>query len=420
MATLKDGVIRRGSSWSYVIRVANASGVSKPRWVGGFATEAAAKAARDSARVAARKGQYVDRSRMSVADYLVQWLAAHALEVKPKTHEDYRRLMSTYVVPRIGRIQLQSVRSSTLSALYQTLLKEGGKNGAPLSARTVGYVHAVLRKALNDAVRTDQLLATNPAERAKRPRAAPSQGIREVWDAEQLATFLDEVSTHRLFPFFRLAAFTGARRGELLHLRWGDVTLDGPQPNIYLRGSVAIVAGRRVEGTTKSGKTRTVSIDARTVAILRAHDDRQAKERERAAGSWHESEHIFRMEMGTPLYAEAPGTVLREAVRRHNRACPGTPLPAMRLHDLRHVHATLLLKASVPVHVVAARLGHVDPAITLRVYAHVLRDQASEVAQVFASVVDLDRPLVAGVSTGVSNDRTSAASQSPAHSADLR
>lgn len=74
----------------------------------------------------------------------------------------------------------------------------------------------------------------------------------------------------------------------------------------------------------------------------------------------------------------------------------------MRLHDLRHTHATLLLKAGVPVHVVAARLGHVDPAITLRVYAHVLRDQASQVAQVFASVLDQPGHSEARVSNGVS------------------
>ncbi len=83
---------------------------------------------------------------------------------------------------------------------------------------------------------------------------------------------------------------------------------------------------------------------------------------------------------------------MRRTIRALNRAHPETPLPHMRLHDLRHIHATLLLKAGVPVHVVAARLGHADPAITLRVYAHVLRDQASEVAQVFASAVEEPDP----------------------------
>ena len=200
MSTLKDGVIRRGTSWSYVIRVTDASGASKPRWVGGFPSEAAAKAARDAARVAVARGEFVVRSGVTVSQYLDRWLEAHALEVKPKTHEDYRSLIATYVQPRIGTMRLQAVKPSTLSSLYRTLLAEGGRSGGPLSARTVGYVHAVLRKAFNDAVLTDQLIASNPAERAKRPRATAPVQVREVWDASQLMTFLAEVETHRLFP----------------------------------------------------------------------------------------------------------------------------------------------------------------------------------------------------------------------------
>lgn len=387
MAALKDGVIRRGGTWSYVIRVTDSAGVSRPRWVGGFATEAAAKSARDAARVAARRGEFVDRNRITVAQYLTRWLAGHALEIKPKTHEDYRALIATYVVPRIGRQQLQSVRPSTLTGLYQVLLAEGSREGGALSPRTVGYVHAVLRKAFNDAVRTDQLLASNPAERAKRPRATSVAGARDVWDAEQLGVFLDEVATHRLFPFLRLAAFTGARRGELLHLRGEDVRLD-EEPSIRVRGSAAMVRGHRVEGTTKSGRTRVVSLDERTVGVLTAHRDRQAKEHDLAAGSWKNSDHVFTIEIGSPLYPDAPGALMRDALRRYNDRHRDEPLPVMRLHDLRHVHATLLLKAGVPVHVVASRLGHPDPAITLRVYAHVLRDQSSELGSLFASIVD--------------------------------
>jgi integrase len=163
---LRDGVIRRGGSWSYVIRVTDGSGISKPRWVG-FATEAEAKAARDEARVAARRGQFVHRNQMTVEGYLTTWLQAHALEVRPKTHEDYRSLLHRYVIPRIGKMRLQSVKPATLSTLYTTLRREGGANGQALSPRTVNYVHSVLRKAFNDAVNTDQLLAVNPGHQGE-------------------------------------------------------------------------------------------------------------------------------------------------------------------------------------------------------------------------------------------------------------
>ena len=100
MPKLRDGVIKRGSSWSYVIRVPDpATGVSKPKWVGGFKTEKEAKAARYEARVRARRGQYVNRTSSTVADYLADWLEAHTATVKPKTLAGYRHDIDHYIVP---------------------------------------------------------------------------------------------------------------------------------------------------------------------------------------------------------------------------------------------------------------------------------------------------------------------------------
>lgn len=399
---LRNGVIRRGKTWSYVIRVTDARGVSKPRWVGGFATEAAAKRARDEARISASSGGYVDRSTVTVENYLSQWLEGHALEVKPRTRAGYAHLIETYVVPRIGSMRLQAVRSADLSRLYRDLLEGGGRGGRPLSARSVEYVHAVLRKAFADAVRTDQVLSSNPAERAKRPRKDVVQPL-VMWTAADLAAFLASTKDHRLHAFFWLAAATGARRGELVNLRWADVHL-GEAPSLRLRGTVSVINGVRVEGSTKGGRERVVSIDPATVDVLRVHRAAQERERQLAGGSWTGDEdvgrgHVFRQELGAPLFPDTPTALMRKLLVLHNRtphvstAQSRTPapelsqLPVIRLHDLRHLHASLLLKAGVPVHVVARRLGHADPSITLRVYAHVLDDQASQAAAVFADVL---------------------------------
>jgi integrase len=170
-AAVRDGIVKRGKTWSYVVRVKDPeTGLSKPRWVGGFASEADAKAARDQARVTARSGQYVNRTPVTVSSYLDQWIEAHAVQVKPKTLQDYRHLIERHVKPRIGGMRLQAVRPAQITKLYRDLLTEGGRSGAGLSPRTVEYVHAVLRKAFRDAVLVDQLLPANPVERAKRPR----------------------------------------------------------------------------------------------------------------------------------------------------------------------------------------------------------------------------------------------------------
>jgi len=389
-AKLRNGIMRRGTTWSYVIRVTDSRGVSKPRWVGGFPTEAAAKRARDEARIAASRGDFVDRTTTTVEEYLHVWLSAHALEVKPRTRAGYAHLIDIYVVPRIGRRRLQALKPADLSALYRELLGSGGSQGQPLSARTVEYVHAVLRKAFADAVRNDQLLTSNPAERAKRPRTPHAQAAA-MWTAAELSAFLSTTSQHRLHAFFRLAAYTGARRGELMNLRWADVHL-GDDPCVRLRGTVSVIKGRRVEGSTKGGRERTVSIDPGTVAVLGNHRRRQEAERRAAGDSWADGEHVFRRQLGEPLFPDSPTALMAKLQRQHNEAARAEdrePLPRIRLHDLRHLHATLLLKAGVPVHVVANRLGHADPAITLRVYAHVLADQASEAAGVFERAVEV-------------------------------
>jgi integrase len=258
-----------------------------------------------------------------------------------------------------------------------------------LSPRTIEYVHAVLRKAFRDAVVVDQLLPSNPVERAKRPRKARSEP-GQVWTPSQLRAFLETARRHRLFAFYRLAAYTGARRGELLNLRWRNIDLDLGE--VRITGSAAVIAGQRIEGTTKSGRSQIVSIDAETVQVLRDHRKRQAEERLRVGPEWRGTDdYVFATAWGEPIHPDTVSSLMTVLINTHNGPLDAgqssDPLPHARLHDLRHIHATTLLLAGAPVHVVAARLGHADPSITLRVYAHVISDQLTEAADIFARAI---------------------------------
>ena len=143
-----------------------------------------------------------------------------------------------------------------------------------------------------------------------------------------------------------------------------------------------MIAGERINGTTKSGRTRVVSIDDETVAVLRQQAD-QAAEQLKAGDSWHGTRdgHVFTTGWGEPIYPDTVTSLVTKLIRANKQ------LPHARLHDLRHLHATTLLLSGVPVHVVAARLGHADPAITLRVYAHVIRSVEAAAADIFADAV---------------------------------
>jgi integrase len=210
-----------------------------------------------------------------------------------------------------------------------------------------------------------------------------------------------------------LAAYTGARRGELLNLSWPAVDLAGG--SIVITGSVSVIERKRIVGTTKGGRRRSVSIDPLTVRVLQAHRARQAEERLVVESDWPESELVFRTALGEPIYPDTPSQLLPKLIDQYNTLHPASPLPRIRLHDLRHVHATTLLLAGEPVHVVAARLGHADPSVTLRVYAHVIQDLTPAVAETFARAVlpASEAETNGGVSKGVSKSGRAKSSSEP-------
>jgi integrase len=155
-----------------------------------------------------------------------------------------------------------------------------------------------------------------------------------------------------------------------------------------------VVGGERINGTTKSGRTRVIAIDEGTVAVLCQHQADQAAEQALAGDYWRGASngYVFTTGWGEPIYPDTASSLMTKLIRAHNHpksgARPKDPLPHARLHDLRHLHATTLLLSGVPVHVVAARLGHADPAITLRVYAHVIRTAEAAAADIFAQAAN--------------------------------
>ncbi|MCG5215435.1 Arm DNA-binding domain-containing protein [Streptosporangium sp. KLBMP 9127] len=174
---VRDGVVKRGKTWSYVIRVKDTeTGESKPRWVGGFATEDDAKAACDEARVKARRGEYVDRNTITVGEYLDDWIEGHAMEIKPRTLSDYRSCIRLYVKPRLGSVRLQAVRPSMITKLYRDLLTTGGRTGKGLGSQDRDPLTRHSPQSL-PRCRGDR---SNPRLQPRRTRQAPPYRARRT------------------------------------------------------------------------------------------------------------------------------------------------------------------------------------------------------------------------------------------------
>jgi len=248
----------------------------------------------------------------------------------------------------------------------------------------VRHIHALLHRALTDAVRWGKL-QRNPADAADPPRISRI-GANEMksWSAKQLQIFLSKTKSDRLNPLWHTLATTGMRRGEALGLRWNDVDLEGANgtgPVLLVRQAL-VSAGYKVSFTepkTKRGR-RTIALDAGTVMVLKAWRDIQHAEAQHWKKLWIETGLVFTRENGTAWHPDRVSKLFEDAVS-------ASGLPRIRLHDLRHTHATIALGASIHPKVVSDRLGHNTVAFTLDVYSHCIPALAQDAAEKIAALV---------------------------------
>jgi integrase len=328
---------------------------------------------------AARVNAPADES--SVKEYLTkEWLPAVKSTIRPSTYAAYTQHVECHIVPHIGTTKLAKLTGAQVNALYAKLAETGARDGKKgLSPMTIHHVHACLHKACKDAVRWGRL-ARNPLDAADPPRKS-GDGTKEMktWTKEQLRQFLGSVADDRLGALRHTIAFTGMRRGEALGLRWSDVDLENGR--LAVRRAL-IPTNRDVvvsEPKTAKGR-RVIALDPATVEALKAQAMRQLDEQNQWEEGWIDTGLVFTRESGEALDPESVSRFWRQAVKK-------SMLPTIRLHDLRHTHATLALQAGIHPKVVSERLGHATVSITLDTYSHAIPAMQEEAAALIADLV---------------------------------
>lgn len=365
MSVKKD---QQRGTWTFVVDVATPDGTRRQMFRRGFRTKKEAEAAEAAVVADQARGTFVRPVRGTLGKYLVEtWLPGRRVNLRASTVVGYEKVIRRRIVPYIGGVPLAALDAATLEAFYARLLTQGGRGGGPLSAKTVSNAAGVLSIALADAVRL-RLIPHNVTTDARLPRREHRE--MNAWTEAEAAAFLATVADDRLFALWRLALATGMRRGELCGLRWRDIDLG---TGVVTVASTRVVADVVVIGEPKTrAGARVVALDRHTAAALASWRKHQASERLLAGPAWEDHGLVFVDELGVPPHPETITRWWREAVARAG-------VPAIRLHDARHTAATVLLRAGVPVKVVAQRLGHADVAVTMRVYQHVTAqdDQAA-------------------------------------------
>lgn len=388
--TISEYQTKAGARYLIKYRLPLEDGTTRVVLRRGFPTRKAAAVALGDILAEVRRGAHVLPAKMTTGEWLDQWL--ESLRLAPSTVASYRKNVRLHLKPRLGGVPLKALTGARISAAYREMEKTGRADhraGEGLSARTVRYCHTILKSALKQAV-NEGLLASNPADKAIPPTMTQAKAPEmRPWTGVQLAAFLSwaDKTAQSDLPAWHLLAYTGMRRGEMLALRWRDVDLDGA--SVSVRRSVGVVnvegEGKTLTvGPTKGKRARTVDLDDGTVVMLRRW------RLERAGLSLHlakDDSVVFGDLEGEHLNPERFSARFVEKQGQCHRALSDAAPPTIRLHDIRHVHATMLLQAGVPVKVVSERLGHATVMITLETYAHVMPGMQAEAAATFAALM---------------------------------
>jgi integrase len=301
-------------------------------------------------------GLPADATEWTVERFLTYWLDQVVKPTrKPKTYEGYELVARVHLIPALGRKRLHRLTAADVRLFVKRL--ESAK--PPPSTRLVQQVHAVLRNALQAAVR-EELIGRNVASLVQ--VASPSYDVNRGLTVAQARKLLAVSRNDRLHALYVLAVYLGLRRGELLGLQWRDVDLDAGL--IEVRSSLQRVGGelRAVTPKTRSSR-RTVPLIGLCGEALDEHRAAQNAERAAAGLAWLDTGYVFTTGAGTPI---EPANLRRSWYPLRDAAGLGP----VRLHDLRHTCVSLLLDLGAPPHAVREIVGHADLSVTMMIYAH--------------------------------------------------
>ncbi|HVW32424.1 MAG TPA: site-specific integrase [Acidimicrobiia bacterium] len=373
---MRGHITRRGDAWRIHIYVGLDADTGKRRYV----TRTVRGSRREAETVCAAlvadasRGRFGDRSSGTVGELLEQWMAHIEADAAPSTMAGYRVYLRNWILPHLGEKKLDRLGPADLDRFYALLRKH-------MKPASVHKVHAILRAALGQAVRW-RMITENPASFASPPRIRrPPINPPSPEDVAVLLAAADERDPD-LGMFVRMAAVTGARRGELCALRWSDLDLE--RGEVVISRSLTHGTNELVEKSTKTHRSRRIALDGGTVEALARHRRRAEQRAATCETTLAADPYLFARDIeGREPWRPDSGATSRFASLRRR-----VGLDTVRLHDLRHYVATRLLDGGLPVRAVSERLGHSNATTTLSIYAHAVPATDRRAADMMGDLLD--------------------------------
>jgi integrase len=310
------------------------------------------------------RGTSLIATEITLREYFEEWLKAESMHLKPKTFQDYKGVVVRHINPTLGKLKLNQVTPYAIQQLYNHKMESSQ------SKRIVCSIHAVLHHALNDAMKQD-LIGRNPADAVTRPRYRPATFT--ALDANQVTCLLSHARNTRYEAMLYLAVTTGMRIGELMGLQWKHIDWDNHK--IQVRQQLQRIKGEGLVFTDPKSRTSRRSISLGNVAMdmLRKQARQLEWERLLAGERWEDHDLVFPNTLGKPSERGNFYRAFKEMLKAAN-------LPDIRVHDLRHTAATLMMQEGTHPKIVQSRLGHSQISLTMDTYSHVMPDMQNEIA----------------------------------------
>lgn len=360
---MRGHIAKKGNKYYIVIDMDRdeVTGKRKQKWLSGYDKKREAERALPGVLSEFLNGTYVGPTKKTFGEIMKKWLQDKKTSVKHGTWKSYKWLVNTHIIPNIGRIQITKLKPEHLHNLYHVTLLQKSK----LSVGSIKKAHVLIIDALNRAVAWGEI-TRNVAETVELPQGKKTKF--EVWNEQQLKIFLDTAKDDQYYTAFELAASTGMRQSEILALRRVDVDLRTKTASVRQAYTIT-EAGHDFDDTKNDSSIRSIALFANTVQLLEAHFQKQAKEMSENK-LYKDSGLVIQTSVGTPV---SPRNLMRNYYRILDKILEKyLDFPKIRFHDLRHTHATLLLKAGIHPKIVQERLGHSSINVTLDTYSHVL------------------------------------------------